>query len=76
MELEPVKLNRRAAVTALTLDASRNRETGGLGLGLAIAKRIVESHGGQIRLSNRDVGGLEVRVSLPVHFTKELQDVK
>ena len=72
----PAKDLERVFLPFHRLDASRNRETGGLGLGLAIAKRIVESHGGQIRLSNRDVGGLEVRVSLPVHFTKELQDVK
>lgn len=48
------------------LDESRSRETGGVGLGLAIAQSIVESHGGSLPLSNRPEGGLRVRLSLPV----------
>ncbi len=48
------------------LDASRNRETGGAGLGLTIARDIVRSHGGEIGLGVPPHGrGLEVRVSLP-----------
>ena len=47
------------------LEASRNRETGGTGLGLAIARTIVRSHGGDVRLENRDTGGLRVIVTLP-----------
>jgi len=38
----------------------------GTGLGLPIAKRIAEEHGGQIIARNRDVGGLEVTITLPV----------
>ncbi|WP_027172944.1 ATP-binding protein [Methylobacterium sp. 10] len=47
------------------LEASRNRNTGGTGLGLTIARRIVEAEGGGIALSNRSGGGLRVRISLP-----------
>ena len=49
------------------LDSSRNRETGGTGLGLTIARDIVQSHGGDIGLGTPPEGrGLEVRVSLPL----------
>ncbi len=47
------------------LDASRNRGTGGVGLGLAIARRGIENDGGRICLSNREGGGLCALVILP-----------
>ena len=47
------------------LEDSRNRQTGGIGLGLAIARSIIRSHGGDITLNNRAGGGLSVTVSLP-----------
>jgi signal transduction histidine kinase len=47
------------------LETSRNRGTGGTGLGLTIARRAVEAHGGTITLRNRDGGGLSVGVTLP-----------
>ncbi len=47
------------------LDASRNRATGGVGLGLAIARRAIENEGGLITLSNRAEGGLRAEVVLP-----------
>lgn len=47
------------------VEASRNRESGGAGLGLAIARSVIRSHGGDIHLENRPEGGLRVRVSLP-----------
>jgi signal transduction histidine kinase len=47
------------------LEQSRSRETGGTGLGLALARNIVRAHGGEITLHDRDGGGLIVRVALP-----------
>lgn len=47
------------------LDASRNRATGGSGLGLTIARQVIGRHGGTITLQNRAAGGLSVLVDLP-----------
>ena len=47
------------------LETSRNRETGGSGLGLAVARSIARRHGGDIVLEDADGGGLTVRLSLP-----------
>ena len=47
------------------LEASRNRESGGAGLGLAIARSVVRAHGGDITLENRAAGGLRAAVTLP-----------
>ena len=48
------------------LDNARGRDTGGTGLGLSIAQTAIENHGGQIFLENSDLGGLRVRVVLPI----------
>jgi signal transduction histidine kinase len=45
------------------IENSRSRETGGVGLGLAIALSIIRAHGGQIILSNRPEGGLRALVA-------------
>ncbi|MEJ8570252.1 ATP-binding protein [Microbaculum marinum] len=47
-------------------ETSRSRQTGGIGLGLAVARTIFRSHGGDIRLRNREEGGLQAVLSLPV----------
>ncbi len=46
-------------------ETSRNRETGGTGLGLGIARNIARAHGGELTLQNRPAGGLEARLTLP-----------
>lgn len=48
------------------LENSRNKETGGIGLGLAITKDIVISHGGKIMLDKSKMGGLKVVIELPL----------
>lgn len=48
------------------LDVSRNRRTGGVGLGLTITRDLVRGHGGEIRLDDSPLGGLRVRVRLPI----------
>jgi signal transduction histidine kinase len=47
------------------VDRSRNRATGGVGLGLTAAQTIVNGHGGAITLRNQPGGGLEALVTLP-----------
>ncbi len=47
------------------LEASRSRDTGGSGLGLAVARAAIRAQGGDITLANRPEGGLRVTVSLP-----------
>jgi signal transduction histidine kinase len=47
------------------LDSSRSRDTGGTGLGLAVARSVFRAHGGDVVLSNRTGGGLRATVTLP-----------
>lgn len=46
-------------------DPSRNKDSGGSGLGLSVVKAITIAHGGQACLSNRSSGGLWVELTLP-----------
>ncbi len=47
-------------------EPSRSRQTGGIGLGLSVARSIARAHGGDVALVNRPHGGLTARVTLPV----------
>jgi len=61
----PVGEMERVFSPFVRLENSRNTDTGGVGLGLAIARSIVRSHGGDITLKNRPKGGLRVTIILP-----------
>ena len=62
-----IPVEQRAAVFKpfYRLDASRSPETGGVGLGLTIARDIVLGHGGDIELTDGPEGGLRVLIRLP-----------
>jgi signal transduction histidine kinase len=47
-------------------EPSRSRQTGGIGLGLAVVRSIARGHGGDVDLVNRAGGGLTARVQLPL----------
>jgi signal transduction histidine kinase len=48
------------------LDPSRNTHTGGVGLGLSVARTVIHAHGGNIQFENRPEGGLRVDVTIPL----------
>ncbi|WP_207458389.1 ATP-binding protein [Azospirillum sp. SYSU D00513] len=48
------------------LDQSRNRDTGGAGLGMTIARDVMRGHGGDVTLDDSPMGGLRVLIRLPV----------
>jgi two-component system osmolarity sensor histidine kinase EnvZ len=50
------------------LDTARG-QANGAGLGLAIVERVIKRHQGSLKLSNRDRGGLQVRISIPLDST-------
>jgi signal transduction histidine kinase len=48
------------------LESSRSRDTGGIGLGLAVVRAIARGHGGDVSLESRKGGGLRAQVRLPL----------
>jgi two-component system sensor histidine kinase BaeS len=48
------------------VEGSRNRDSGGAGLGLTISKKIVDAHEGIISAQASPLGGLRIRISIPV----------
>ena len=62
----PDKLLENVFLPYYRVEKSRNRSTGGVGLGLTVALAIVHGHGGEITLRNSREGGLEARVVLPL----------
>jgi two-component system sensor histidine kinase BaeS len=47
-------------------EASRSRRSGGAGLGLAICRNIVDAHGGSIRASPSELGGVSIHIEIPL----------
>lgn len=62
----PAKDSERVFEPFYRCEHSRNRKTGGAGLGLAIVRSIARGHGGDVALLNRSGGGLTARVLLPL----------
>jgi len=62
----PDALQQRVFEPFFRTEASRNRDTGGIGLGLTTVRAIILDHGGNIELRNRKEGGLRVTVQLPL----------
>jgi len=61
----PEELLERVLEPYYRAEESRNKATGGIGLGLSIARDIAQAHGGDLRLSNIAGGGLMATVSVP-----------
>ncbi len=61
----PIEHYRNVFKPFFRLDKSRSLNKSGVGLGLAIVEDIVHSHGGSTQLSKSDMGGLQVKISLP-----------
>lgn len=61
----PLALREQVFAPFYRIESSRSRETGGMGLGLAVVRSVVRGHGGDITLGDREGGGLVVRVVLP-----------
>ena len=61
----PAEAREKVFAPFVRLETSRSRDTGGTGLGLAVARAAIRAHGGDITLADRPGGGLRVLVSLP-----------
>ena len=61
----PLDEQERVFAPFYRLEQSRNRDTGGVGLGLAVSRTIAREHGGDVKLFNRIPVGLRARLELP-----------
>ena len=61
----PANMTEQVFMPFFRIEDSRNEETGGVGLGLSIARNIIRNHGGDIRLVNH-ASGLQAIVTLPM----------
>ena len=55
------------------VESSRGRSTGGAGLGLAICENIAHAHGGDIRSTRSELGGVNIQIQLPAADTQEIR---
>ncbi|MFT3907489.1 MAG: ATP-binding protein [Steroidobacteraceae bacterium] len=62
----PESMRERVFEPFFRTEASRNRDTGGIGLGLTIVRSVVLDHGGSVQLRNRKDRGLRVIIALPL----------
>ena len=62
----PAERRQDAIRPFIRLEESRNRRTGGAGLGLSITSDIVLNHGGELALGDSELGGLHVTIKLPI----------
>lgn len=62
----PVAERKKVFQPFYRIEHSRNKETGGVGLGLPIARDIIHAHGGEVSLKKSPIGGLRVEIKLPV----------
>ena len=62
----PAERRQDAIRPFIRLEESRNRRTGGAGLGLSITSDIVLNHGGELALDDSELGGLRVTIKLPI----------
>ncbi len=58
------------------IDDSRERGTGGAGLGLAITERAIRLHGGTVKAENRPQGGLTIEIRIPILAEKALPQIE
>ncbi|MGH8964123.1 MAG: ATP-binding protein, partial [Actinomycetes bacterium] len=74
----PVEHREEVFLRFARLDDSRDREDGGVGLGLAIVADVVRAHGGTVHAGASTAGGARIRVSMPargVPVSPEVQPV-
>ena len=62
----PAERRQDAIRPFIRLEESRNRRTGGAGLGLSITSDIVLNHGGELALGDSELGGLRVTIKMPI----------